>query len=112
MTGTTLIIQNLEEEVTYTFTVRAQTIDYGPQVSGNVTTGPQQGSPVAPRDLILIKTVSSVDMHWMNGPSGRGPILGYYIECKKRGMCAFLSSITKVDIGDWGRLLKQILFLL
>ncbi|KAL5276641.1 SDK2 family protein [Megaselia abdita] len=84
VTGTTLIIQNLEEEVTYTFTVRAQTIDYGPQVSGNVTTGPQQGSPVAPRDLILIKTVSSVDMHWMNGPSGRGPILGYYIECKKR----------------------------
>lgn len=106
MTGTTLIIQNLEEEVTYTFTVRAQTIDYGPQVSGNVTTGPQQGSPVAPRDLILIKTVSSVDMHWMNGPSGRGPILGYYIECKKRGMCVFLSFVAKVDKGEWGRFLN------
>lgn len=85
VTDTYLIVQNLEEEVTYTFTVRAQTIDYGPAVVGNVTTGPQDGSPVAPRELILSKTVSSVDMHWINGPSGRGPILGYYIECKKRG---------------------------
>lgn len=65
--------------------MRAQTIDYGPAISGNVTTGPQEGSPVAPKDLILSKTVSSVDLHWLNGPSGRGPIIGYYIECKKRG---------------------------
>lgn len=85
MSGTSLLVQNLEEEVTYTFTVRAQTIDYGPAVSENVTTGPQDGSPVAPRDLILSKTLSSVEMHWLNGPSGRGPILGYYIEAKKRG---------------------------
>ncbi|XP_055390625.1 protein sidekick isoform X4 [Condylostylus longicornis] len=84
VTGTNLIIQSLEEEVTYTFTVRAQTIDYGPAISGNVTTGPQDGSPIAPKELILSKTVSSVEMHWVNGPSGRGPILGYYIECKKR----------------------------
>ncbi|XP_012155263.1 protein sidekick isoform X7 [Ceratitis capitata] len=84
VSGTTLKVQNLEEEVTYTFTVRAQTIEYGPAVSENVTTGPQEGSPVAPRDLILTKTLSSVEMHWINGPSGRGPILGYYIEAKKR----------------------------
>lgn len=82
------MVQNLEEEVTYTFTVRAQTIDYGPAINGNVTTGPQDGSPVAPRELILSKTVSSVDMHWLNGPSGKGPILGYYIESKKRGKCS------------------------
>lgn len=85
VSGTSLIIQNLEEEVTYTFTVRAQTIDYGPAISGNVTTGPQEGSPVAPKELILTKGVSNVDMAWINGPSGRGPILGYYIEAKKRG---------------------------
>lgn len=85
MSGTSLIIQNLEEEVTYTFTVRAQTIDYGPAVSGNVTTGPQDGSPVSPRDLQLSKSQASVDMAWINGPSGKGPILGYYIETKKRG---------------------------
>ncbi|XP_055915597.1 protein sidekick isoform X4 [Eupeodes corollae] len=82
--GNSLHVQNLEEEVTYTFTVRAQTIDYGPAVSENVTTGPQDGSPVAPRDLILSKTLANVEMHWLNGPSGRGPVLGYYIECKKR----------------------------
>lgn len=85
VSSTSLLVQNLEEEVTYTFTVRAQTIDYGPAVSENVTTGPQEGSPVAPRELILAKTLSSVEMHWVNGPSGRGPILGYYIEAKKRG---------------------------
>ncbi|XP_062701372.1 protein sidekick isoform X5 [Aedes albopictus] len=84
VSGTSLIIQNLEEEVTYTFTVRAQTIDYGPAVSGNVTTGPQDGSPVSPRDLQLSKSQASVDMAWLNGPSGKGPILGYYIETKKR----------------------------
>ncbi|XP_021701141.1 protein sidekick isoform X4 [Aedes aegypti] len=84
VSGTNLIIQNLEEEVTYTFTVRAQTIDYGPAVSGNVTTGPQDGSPVSPRDLQLSKSQASVDMAWLNGPSGKGPILGYYIETKKR----------------------------
>ncbi|XP_032308409.1 protein sidekick isoform X18 [Drosophila ananassae] len=85
VSNTTLRVQNLEEEVTYTFTVRAQTtVDYGPGVSENVTTGPQDGSPVAPRDLILTKTLSSVEMHWINGPSGRGPILGYLVEAKKR----------------------------
>jgi len=90
VSNTTLRVQNLEEEVTYTFTVRAQTsVDYGPGVSENVTTGPQDGSPVAPRDLILTKTLSSVEMHWINGPSGRGPILGYLIEAKKRGKLLF-----------------------
>ncbi|BFG02353.1 protein sidekick [Drosophila madeirensis] len=84
VSNTTLRVQNLEEEVTYTFTVRAQTNDYGPAVSANVTTGPQDGSPVAPRDLTLTKTLSSVEIHWVNGPSGRGPILGYLIEAKKR----------------------------
>lgn len=40
---------------------------------------------MAPKELMLAKGVSSVDMTWINGPSGRGPILGYYIEAKKRG---------------------------
>lgn len=89
MSGTSLLVQNLEEEVTYTCTVRAQTIDYGPPIVGNVTTGPQEGSPAALRDLLLTKTVSSVELHWKNGPSGKGPILGYYIESKKRGKLHF-----------------------
>ncbi|XP_062701371.1 protein sidekick isoform X4 [Aedes albopictus] len=95
VSGTSLIIQNLEEEVTYTFTVRAQTIDYGPAVSGNVTTGPQDGSPVSPRDLQLSKSQASVDMAWLNGPSGKGPILGYYIETKKRDMEQYYNHDTR-----------------
>ncbi|KAL9873743.1 sidekick cell adhesion molecule isoform 4-T4 [Glossina fuscipes fuscipes] len=98
VSSTSLLVQNLEEEVTYTFTVRAQTIDYGPAVSENVTTGPQEGSPVAPRELILAKTLSSVEMHWVNGPSGRGPILGYYIEAKKRDDSRW-ETITKTTTG-------------
>ena len=96
VSGTSLKVQNLEEEVTYTFTVRAQTIEYGPAISENVTTGPQEGSPVAPRDLILTKTLSSVEMHWINGPSGRGPILGYYIEAKKRGRWIFIGFLSNI----------------
>ncbi|XP_037934636.1 protein sidekick isoform X4 [Teleopsis dalmanni] len=98
VSNTNLLVQNLEEEVTYTFTVRAQTIDYGPAVSENVTTGPQDGSPIAPRDLILAKTLSSVEMHWLNGPSGRGPILGYYIEAKKRDDSRW-ETITRTTTG-------------
>ncbi|XP_075219912.1 sidekick cell adhesion molecule [Lycorma delicatula] len=81
---TSLLIQTLEEEVTYTFTVRAQTIDYGPAVKGNVTTGPQEGSPMRPKELALGKTVSHIELHWVNGASGKGPILGYYIQSKQK----------------------------
>ena len=85
VTGTSLLVQTLEEEVTYTFSVRALTIDYGPAVTGNVTTGPQDGSPAKLKDLVMSKSVSSVDMHWANGPSGKGPILGYYIQSQRKG---------------------------
>ncbi|PSN39774.1 Protein sidekick [Blattella germanica] len=84
VSGTSLLIQTLEEEVTYTFSVRALTIDYGPAVTENVTTGPQDGSPAKPKDLMMSKSVSSVDMHWSNGPSGKGPILGFYIQSKRK----------------------------
>ncbi|XP_033229948.1 protein sidekick isoform X4 [Belonocnema kinseyi] len=84
VTETSLLVQPLEEEVTYTFAVRAQTIDFGPPISGNVTTGPQEGSPMVPSDLAVQKTVSSVDLRWTNGASGKGPILGYYIETRRK----------------------------
>lgn len=82
---TWLLVQPLEEEVTYTFSVRAQTIDFGVSIKGNVTTGPQPGSPKSPFDLSLGKTVSSVVLKWTNGPSGKGPILGYYIQSRRKG---------------------------
>lgn len=82
---TELVIHNLEEEVAYTFTVKAQTVDYGPAAIGNITTGPQDGSPTPPRELSLTKNVAYIDFHWVNGPSGRAPIMGFIIESKKRG---------------------------
>lgn len=82
---TSLLIQVLEEEVTYMFSVKAQTVDYGPPVKGNVTTGPQDGSPSRSRELSLAKTLSTVDIKWTNGVSGKGPILGYYIQSKRKG---------------------------
>ncbi|XP_063923423.1 protein sidekick isoform X2 [Zophobas morio] len=84
VTATELQLQSLEEEITYTFTVRAQTIDYGPSISSNVTTGPQEGSPSTPKELSLTKTLSSVELNWINGLTGKGPILGYYIESRKK----------------------------
>ncbi|CAH1971961.1 unnamed protein product [Acanthoscelides obtectus] len=84
VTTTSLQVTSLEEEVTYTFTVKAQTIDYGPPISSNVTTGPQEGSPGTPKELMLLKTLSSVELRWLNGPTGKGPILGYYIESRRK----------------------------
>ncbi|XP_066595112.1 protein sidekick isoform X2 [Prorops nasuta] len=84
VTETSLLVQPLEEEVTYTFMVRAQTIDFGPPISGNVTTGPQDGSPIAPTNLAISKAVSSVELQWKNSASGKGPILGYYIETRRK----------------------------
>lgn len=75
----------MEEEITYMFSVRAQTIDYGPPIKSNVTTGPQEGSPVRPRDLFFATTTSNIEIKWLNGASGKGPILGYYIQSKKKG---------------------------
>lgn len=93
VTLTSLVVQSLEEEVTYTFTVRAQTMDYGPAVMNNVTTGPQEGSPGTPRELTLVKTLSNVELHWLNGPSGRGPLFGYYVESRRKGMLQIDSTI-------------------
>ena len=80
-----LFVHNLEEKITYTFTVKAQTIGYGTAVSGNVTTGPQQGAPERVSDLSLSFTISAVKLSWRNGNSGKSPILGYYIESRRKG---------------------------
>lgn len=95
MTTTYLHVQSLEEEVTYTFKVKAQTIDYGPPVASNVTTGPQEGSPSTPKELSLVKTLSSIELKWFNGATGKGPILGYYIASRRKGKiyCSILLSL-------------------
>ncbi|CAB4061873.1 SDK [Lepeophtheirus salmonis] len=54
------------------------------EFSGWVTTGPQPGSPGRPRDLVLTKTKSAVKLSWTNGNSGKSPILGHYIESRRK----------------------------
>ncbi|XP_050437025.1 protein sidekick isoform X2 [Adelges cooleyi] len=95
---TWLLVQPLEEEVMYTFTVRAQTIDFGVAVRGNVTTGPQPGSPASPHSLSLVRTVSSVDLKWVNGAAGNGPILGYYVQSRRKDDTRWVT-VTKSNNG-------------
>jgi protein sidekick len=85
VTTTWLVVGNLEEEVTYYFSVRASTYELGAPSTGNVTTGPQEGSPGRLKDLLITRTTSAVNLQWENGPSGKGPIMGYYIESNKKG---------------------------
>lgn len=78
--------------------MKAQTkVDYGPPISCNVTTGPQEGSPSTPKELNIEKTLSSIELRWLNGATGKGPILGYYIESLRKGTETFYNrtNITK-----------------
>jgi protein sidekick len=84
--ATSLLIQGLEEEVTYTFIVRSLTFDYGPASTANVTTGPQDGSPLSIRELSLTRTLASVELTWINGAFVKQPILGYYVESQRKGI--------------------------
>jgi len=93
-----MYIHNLEERVTYSFSVTGQTIDYGPEAFGNVTTGPQSGSPGRPRDLLLSQSLTAVRLGWKNGNSGKGPILGYYIESRPKDLDEWKTEI-KTDGG-------------
>ncbi|XP_076305612.1 sidekick cell adhesion molecule isoform X1 [Tachypleus tridentatus] len=81
--STYLKVNGLGEMLTYSFRVRAETFGYGPETSGNVTTGPQEGSPGTPKSLTLHKTHTSVTLQWRNGRSGTAPILGYLLEFKQ-----------------------------
>ncbi|KAG8182396.1 hypothetical protein JTE90_018287, partial [Oedothorax gibbosus] len=83
VTSTSLSVHGLAEAVTYTFRVRAETFDYGPESVGNITTGPQEGSPSAPEDVTLKHTHTQLTMGWKNGPQGSSPIIGYLIEYKE-----------------------------
>ncbi|XP_054706957.1 protein sidekick-like [Uloborus diversus] len=80
VTYTSLSVHGLAEAVAYTFRVKAETFDYGPESVGNITTGPQEGSPSSPEDLILKHSHTSLMLQWKNGPQGASPIIGYLIE--------------------------------
>lgn len=81
-----LAVGSLEEEVEYRFTVRAVTIGAGGTVEARVRTGPQAGSPSAPRELVLTPDPAALHLKWTNSASGKGSLLGYYIEARKKGV--------------------------
>lgn len=86
-----LVVSGLKECVLYTFKVRAETsAGVGPETVGNVTTGPQPGSPPRPTDVILTQTLTSVKLRWKN-PDYRD-IIGYLIEAK---------NLNKKDLIEW-----------
>lgn len=82
-----LAVGSLEEETEYVFTVRAATaVGAGAAGAGRVRTGPQAGSPRQPKELKLSPNPAALRLQWTNSPSGSGPLLGYYIEAKRKGM--------------------------
>lgn len=80
---THLVVQNLRELVTYKFQVKTETYAYGNESVANVTTGPQEGSPMPVKSLVSESTASSISLLWTNGPQGKSKIVGYIIESKK-----------------------------
>jgi protein sidekick len=86
-----LLVENLEEETSYSFSVRAKNTvlsEVGPAVWQNVSTGPQFGSPKSPKDLDLLKMYASVLFKWTNDEKSK--ITGYYIEAKRKGGFGFI----------------------
>lgn len=81
-----LLVGDLGEEVEYRFSVRAVTLGAGPAGEARARTGPQPGSPATPRQLALAPLPAALHLAWANAASGRGPLLGYYIEAKKKGI--------------------------
>ncbi|XP_049577112.1 protein sidekick-1 isoform X1 [Syngnathus scovelli] len=77
-----LKVRDLVKGVTYTFTVYALTVSYGPPISANLTAEPVQGSPGSPIEISITKASSALTIHWAEGDSGAAPISGYVIESR------------------------------
>lgn len=93
-----LAVGGLEEEVEYAFTVRGVTIGAGAAAAARVRTGPQPGSPAPPRSFKLVPDPAALHLSWENAPSGNGPLLGYYIEARKKG-AFYKSTVGSPAIG-------------
>ncbi|KAK8775217.1 hypothetical protein V5799_031434 [Amblyomma americanum] len=80
---TFLAVRGLAEMIAYRFSVRAETSrGYGAESQHSVTTGPQEGSPLAPLELALQRSASAATLSWKEGPPGAAPITGYLLEAR------------------------------
>lgn len=69
----------------YRFSVRALTVGAGAAAEARARTGPQPGSPAPPAALRLRADPAALHLRWTNAASGKGPLLGYYFEARKKG---------------------------
>uniref|UniRef100_UPI003AADAB03 protein sidekick-1-like n=1 Tax=Centroberyx gerrardi TaxID=166262 RepID=UPI003AADAB03 len=74
--------RDLTKGVTYTFSVQARTVSYGPPIHANMTARPMQGTPGSPMEMSITKSSSALTIHWSEGDTGAGPIIGYVIEAR------------------------------
>ncbi|XP_036967891.1 protein sidekick-1-like isoform X5 [Acanthopagrus latus] len=74
--------RDLIKGVTYTFSVQALTVSYGPAIQANITAQPVQGAPGSPMDMSITKTTSALTIHWSEGDIGAAPVTGYVIEAR------------------------------
>lgn len=98
VTDRRLAVGGLEEEVEYRFWVRAVTLGAGVAAVARVRTGPQEGSPRPPSRLLLAPHPAALHLRWTNAPSGGGPLLGYYIEARKKDDTRW-ETITRTNNG-------------
>uniref|UniRef100_A0A1A7YF48 Sidekick cell adhesion molecule 1 n=1 Tax=Iconisemion striatum TaxID=60296 RepID=A0A1A7YF48_9TELE len=77
-----LKVRDLVRGSTYTFSVQALTVSYGPPIQANVTAQPVKGTPGAPMDMSITKTSSALTIHWSEGEVGSAPVMGYAIEAR------------------------------
>uniref|UniRef100_A0A8C7XTG8 Sidekick cell adhesion molecule 1a n=1 Tax=Oryzias sinensis TaxID=183150 RepID=A0A8C7XTG8_9TELE len=77
-----LKVRDLIKGATYTFSVQALTISYGPPVRANISAQPVKGSPGSPVEVSITKTSSALTLHWSEADNGAAPVTGYVIEAR------------------------------
>uniref|UniRef100_A0A8C4GVX7 Protein sidekick-1 n=1 Tax=Dicentrarchus labrax TaxID=13489 RepID=A0A8C4GVX7_DICLA len=77
-----LKVRDLVKGATYTFSIQALTVSYGPPIQANITAQPVQGSPGSPLEMSITKTSSELTIHWSEGEMGAAPVSGYVIEAR------------------------------
>ncbi|XP_060911472.1 protein sidekick-1-like isoform X1 [Labrus mixtus] len=77
-----LKVRDLIKGTTYTFSVQALTVSYGPPIQANLTAQPVQGSPGSPMEMSITKTSSELTLHWTEGDMGAAQITGYVVEAR------------------------------
>ncbi|XP_073323462.1 protein sidekick-1 [Pagrus major] len=95
-----LKVRDLIKGVTYTFSVQALTVSYGPPVQANITAQPVQGAPGSPMEMSITKTTSALTIHWSEGDIGAAPVTGYVIEARPSDEGVWDSFIRLISPGS------------